>query len=97
MHIGFDKGNEFIRVYGGISYLVLLGPENYDAIYNKIRYLISQESGITYIISQNLGRIKIYYYDSLPLEKTLTLHNDIILIKFVFNKSHHYFIIFSEK
>lgn len=99
MHIGFDKGNEFIRIYGGISYLVLLGPENYYAIYDKIRYLISQENGITYIISHNLERIKIYYYDSLPLVKILTLHNDIILIKSVFNKdqSHHYLIIFSEK
>ena len=37
----------------GTSYLVLFGPEKYDAIYNRIRYLISQKGGITYVISHN--------------------------------------------
>ena len=32
-----------IRVYEGIRYLVLFGPEKYDAIYDKIRYVISQK------------------------------------------------------
>ena len=47
MPITFDKVNEFIRVYDGIRYFVLFGSENYDAIYDKIRYHISQRSGIT--------------------------------------------------
>ena len=44
------------------------------------------KNDITCIISHNYARIKINSYDSLPLEKTLTLHNVIILIKSVFNK-----------
>ena len=31
-----------------VSYLVLLGPEKYDAIYNRIRYLISLKGSMTY-------------------------------------------------
>ena len=50
-------------------YLVLLSPEKYDAIYNRIRYLTSQKSDITYVISHNYSRIKIDSYDSLRLEK----------------------------
>ena len=38
-------------------------------------------------------------YDSLPLEKTLSLHNVIKLIKLDFNKNkvHYYYYIFLEK
>ena len=46
LHIRFDKIDGFIRVYDGNRYLVLFGLEKYDAIYNRIRYLINQKSGI---------------------------------------------------
>ena len=39
-----------------------------------------------YIISKNNAKIKVDSFDFLPLGKTLTLHNVIILIKSVFNK-----------
>ena len=42
-----------IRVFDETRCLVLFGLEKYDAIYNKIRYLITQKSGITYIIYHN--------------------------------------------
>ena len=42
--------------------------------------LISQKSGITFVISHNYARISVDSYDSLTLEKRLTLHNDVILI-----------------
>ena len=45
--IPFEKIDGFIRVYDGTRYLVLLGSEKYDSIYNRIRYLIS----VIYIIS----------------------------------------------
>ena len=41
MRIKFDKVDGFIRVYDGIRYLVLFGPEKYNAIYSRIRYVIS--------------------------------------------------------
>ena len=57
------------------------GSEKYDAIYNRIRYLINQKIGITYVLLHNYARIKISSYDFLTLVKTLTTDNVIILIK----------------
>ena len=73
-------------------YLVLLDPE-------KFRYLINLKSGNTYIFSPYFAKIKVDSYDSLPIEKILTLHNVIILIKSVLNKdkNHYYYKIFLEK
>ena len=54
-----------IRIYDGTNYLVLFRPEKYDAIYNRIRYLISQKTGISHktenrkVISHNYEKIKI--------------------------------------
>ena len=61
---------------------------------------IVKKSGITYVFSHNYAKIKIDSYDSLPLEKALTLHNVIILIKSVLKKNqnhYYYYIIFLEK
>ena len=97
--IRFNKMDEFVRIYDGTRYLALFGPEKYDAIYNKIRYLVSLKSGITYIFSHYYVKNKVDSYDSLPIEKTLTLHNVIISIKSVLNKdhNHYYYNIFLEK
>ena len=84
MCIRFNKIDRFIRVYDGTSYLVLFGSEKYDSIYNRIKHLISVKS--TYITSHNDAKIKVDSYDSLPLEKTMTFHDFIILIKSGFNK-----------
>ena len=45
----FDKIDGFIIIYDGTRYLVLFRSEKYDAIYNRIRYLISLKSDIIYI------------------------------------------------
>ena len=99
LQIKFDKIVGFIRIYDGTRYLTLFGSENYDAIYNRIRYLISLKSSITYIFSHYFAKIEIDSYDSLPTEKRLTLHNVIILIKSVLNKdkNHYYSEIFFRK
>ena len=44
--IRFDKEGGFIKFYDGPRYLVLFGPERYNAVYDSIRYLISEKSGI---------------------------------------------------
>ena len=49
LHIRLDKVDGFIRVYDETKYLVLISPEKYDAICNKMRYLITQKSCITYV------------------------------------------------
>ena len=76
----FDKVDGFIRVYDGTRYLVVLGPEKYDSIYNRIRYLISQGSGITYvfffIIMLKSKLIPMILYLQ---KKTLTLHVIILI------------------
>ena len=54
---------------------------------DKIKYLISKKSGITDSINHNFGKIRIDSYNSLPIEKILTFHNVIILIKSVVNKN----------
>ena len=86
LRIRFDKMDGFIRFYDGIRYLVLLGCEKYDFIYNRIRYLIGMKSGITYAMSHNYAKNKVDLYDSMSLEKTIIFHNAIILVKSVFNK-----------
>ena len=59
MRIRFDKIDAFIIVYDGTRYLVLLGPEKYVAIYNRIKYLISLKSSITYIFSHYFAKLKV--------------------------------------
>ena len=65
----------------GIRYLILFTPERYNAIYDRSNYLISEKSGIIYGIDHNFARTRTDSYNSLPVEKALTFHNVIILIK----------------
>ena len=99
LRIRFDKIVGFIRIYGGTRYLTFFDTEKYDAIYGRTRYLTSLKSGITYMFSHYFPKIKADSYDSLPIEKVLTLHNVIILIKSVLNKdkNHYNCKIFLEK
>ena len=55
--------------------------------------------GVTFSINHNFARIRIDSYNSLPIEKILTFHNVIILIKSVIskNKNSYYYNIFLEK
>ena len=80
LNLRFDKIDGFIRVYDATRYWALFGNEKYDFVYNRVRYLIGVKRGITYVISYNYARIKEDSYDSLPLEKTVTFHNFIIMI-----------------
>ena len=50
-------------------------------------------------MSHYYAKIKVHSYDSLPIEKTLTLNNVLILIKSVLNKdkSHYYYKIFLQR
>ena len=54
---------------------------------------------MSYVFSLNYTKMKVDSYDSLPLEKILTLYNVIILIKSVLNKyqNQYYYNIFLEK
>ena len=62
---------------------MLFGSEKDDSLYNRIRYFISVKDSRTYIISHNYAKINVKSHDSLPLEKTMTFHDIVVLIKSV--------------
>ena len=58
--IMLDDVDGLIRYYDGTKYLALFDLENDDSFYDRIRYLIRLESGMTYlflIIKQKLKLI----------------------------------------
>ena len=74
LRIRFNKIDGLLRVYDGTRYLVLFRCEKYDSICNRIRYLISVKSDITYVISHNYAKIKVDLYSTLTLEKTINFY-----------------------
>ena len=96
LHIRFDEIDGFIWIYDRNRHLKLFGWERYETIYNRIRYLMILKRSITYIFSHYFAKND--SYDSLPIEKILTLHNVIIHIKSVLNKDkkYYYYKIFLE-
>ena len=62
----FDKVDGFIKEYDGTKYFMLFCPEKYDAIFNRIRYLIVLKSGITYFDSHNYAKVIIDSDDGFP-------------------------------
>ena len=95
LRIRFDKTHGFIRIYDGTKYLVLFGPEKYDTIYNRMRYLVSLKSSITCFFHY-YAKIKVDSYDPLPMKKTLTLHV-VILLKSSSSKIIIIIVIYSKK
>ena len=89
MLIWFEKLDEFIKIYDAITYLVLFASGRYNAVYNGIKYLKSEKSGIKSSINHNFVRVRIYSNFSLPVEKMLTFHNVITFIKSVVNKNEN--------
>ena len=65
------------------SSLELFGSWFYHRIYDRINYLICKKGNYKDGINRNFARIRIDSHNSLPLEKILTFHNVIILIKSV--------------
>ena len=64
LHIRFDKIDEFIRIYDGNRYSVLLGLEKHDAYNNRIRHFITQKSGITHVFSHYYAKVKVDSFNS---------------------------------
>ena len=91
LRIKFDEIDGFFRVRGGeFRHLVLFDYGFFDKICDKIKYLISEQSGITESINHNFGETNIDSKNSLPI---------VILIKSVVNKNknEYYYNIFLEK
>ena len=60
--------------------------ENYEKIFDKIRYPIIPQNNIPDIYSHKYMKIKTDLDDDLTLEKTLNVDNLVIIVKSVFNK-----------
>ena len=89
LRIIFDKDG-FIRDYDGTEYLVLFDFEIYDDIHDRIIYLIGLKGSITYVFSHHYAKINIDSGDDWSLEKTLNLHNIMMLIKSVVNQNQNH-------
>ena len=101
LRIRFDKiGGFIIALDGKNKHFILFDYGLFNEIGDKIKYLISKKIVLIIIrINHNFGKIRIDSYSSLPIEKILTFHNVIILIKSVVNKneSKYYYNTFLEK
>ena len=99
MRIRFDKIDRFIKIHDKIRHLGLFDYGYCDKSCDTIKYLLIEKSGITDSSNHNFVKIRIDSYDSLPIEKILTFHHVIILIKSVVNKikNEYYYDIFLEK
>ena len=53
LHLRFVKIDRFIRIYDVTRYLTFLGAKKHDAIYSRIRHLISLKSSIAYVFSHH--------------------------------------------
>ena len=67
MRIRYDRIDGFIKIHNKMRYLVLF-DQWCEKICDRIKYLISEKSGITDSINHNVARISIQSYDSLPIE-----------------------------
>lgn len=65
--------------------------EKYGIIFDRIRYLIILKSNISCAYSHKYTKIGINSNDILHLEKTLNMHNVVILTKSVFNQNDNYY------
>ena len=72
--VRFHNIDAFIQIYDGNKYLALLSRTWFDEICDRIKYLVSERSGITDSIHLIFATIRIGSYNSLPIEKILTFH-----------------------
>ena len=99
VRIKFNKIEGFIKIRDKIRYLVSFNYSCCDKMCHEIKYLLSEKGSIADSINQNFARIRTDSDDSLSIEKILTFHNVIILIKSVFNKNknEYYYNIYLGK
>ena len=100
LRVRFDKIDGLIKIHDKIRYSVLFDIVIVIkfVIRSNILCLIKEKSGIADSINHNFGRIRIDSYNSLPIERILTFHDAIILIKLVVNKNkNQYYYIFRKR
>ena len=58
LRIRFYKIDGFIKNYDGTKYLILFGLERYDAIYDWIKYIISEQMVLNILLVITLQKTK---------------------------------------
>ena len=91
LRIRLDKIDGIIRTYDGTRHLTLFSAKKYDAISNRVRYLIILKSRMAYIFSHYFVKIKVDSCDSLHIEKNVALHNVLMVIKSVIIKDKNHY------
>ena len=105
LRIKFNKMDGTTKICKGIRYLKLsnsygeLYHRTYNATFDRINYLIKGKFDITDSINHSFATIRTDSYNCLAIEKVLTFHNIILLIKSVLNenKNNYYSNVFPEK
>ena len=94
MRVRHHKIDGFNKIHNGIRYSILFDCGCFDKICDRIKYLISEKSGITDTTNHNFERIRTESYNSLPVEKILTFYV-LTLTKSVVNrnKNEYYYIL----
>ena len=74
--MSFDEVDEYVKKYVRSKYVGLYPPnEEYERVFQKIKYLIIKESNISDVYYHIWVKIKINSGDNLLLEKTLNMNN----------------------
>ena len=71
--VTFNKLDGIIRIYDETRYYHCFALKNMMLFTTELD--ISVKGSITYIFSHYFAKIQVDFYDSLPMEKILTLHN----------------------
>ena len=89
LRIVFGKADGYIRKYDKTRYLAFFhSDEKCVRIFDRIRYLIMLKSNISEIYTHKYTKFEIKSNDVLSLDKAITMHDVIILVKFFFNENH---------
>ena len=98
LRIIFNKIDGYIRTYDKARELASFQSQNSDGTFDGMRYFIRLKSNISSVYSHNT-KTKIDLDDDLPLAKTITMHNIVLLIKSAFNEyyNQYHYQVFLEK
>ena len=90
LHVIFNKVEGYIRKYDKTRYLALFhSDKNCQRFFDRIRYHLMLKYNISEVYSHKFMESKVNSDDNLPLEKSLDMHNVIILTDSVFHENYN--------
>ena len=88
-HCIFDliKSMDLIKTHNKIRYLILFDYSYCDKICDRIKYHLSEKVALQIVLITILEKSELIHIIALPIEKILTFHNVIVVIKSVINRN----------